>query len=144
MGRAPTPGKSLRPCGLQEGSLPHTEGPLCYPRLPGAPGGLPASGTVLRLPRGQHPTAGGRVPLLEGYGYRGSRAGRVPPLPTLMCGPLQRGLASSCDPWPAYCLPVIFWPAWPSVCFNAHSTSAMPPHPCTHLSREYAAWGRGS
>lgn len=65
------------------------------------------------------------------------------PLPSLMCGTLQSGLASSCDPWPAYCLPAIFWPAWPSVCFNARSTSVMPPHPCTHLSREYATWGRG-
>lgn len=69
--------------------------------------------------------------------------GGASPLPTLMCDPLQSVLVSSCDLWPVYCLPVIFWPAWPSVCFNAHSTSAMLPHPCTHPSREYATWVRG-
>lgn len=69
--------------------------------------------------------------------------GGASPMPTLMRGPLQSELASSCDPWPAYCPPVIFWPVWPSVCFNAHSTSAMPPRLCIHLSREYAPWARG-
>lgn len=56
--------------------------------------------------------------------------------------PLQSGQASSCGPWLACYLPGTSWPAWPSVCSSAPSTSGTPPRPCTPLSRECAAAAR--
>lgn len=39
------------------------EDPVPEPRLPRTQPGLPPAGEVLRLQAGQHPAAGGRVPL---------------------------------------------------------------------------------
>lgn len=50
----------------------------------------------------------------------------------------QSGQASSCGPWLACYPPGTSWPAWPSECSSAPSTSGTPPRPCTPLSRECA------
>lgn len=53
------------------------------------------------------------------------------------CVLFQRRPGSSSGRWLACCQHGTSWPAWPSASSSARSTSAMPPRPCTPLSREY-------
>lgn len=66
--------------------------------------------------------------------------GGVPPQAALTPPPWspQSGRASSCGPWLACCPPGTSWPAWPSECSSARSTSDTGPRPCTPPSRECA------
>lgn len=122
--------------------LPRTVQTVPDPRLQGVPEELAAAHQTLRLQRGQHPPAGGRVAL----------PARCEPLPVMsrvsqdegvsrvrsvcVCV-FQRGRGSRSDPSPVICRPETSWLVWPTESLTALSMFGTAPTPSTHLSREY-------
>ena len=140
-----------------EDSVPDSRLPRTQPRLPPA-------GEILRLQAGQHPTAGGRVPLpavwvpqhravdetsCHSFNFRNIVVMSPTQQDLFKCPTsspssltpfhplfLQRAQVSGFARWPASCHPGTSWLDSPSECFIPRSTSVTAQSPRTHLSRE--------
>lgn len=126
--------------------LPRTVQTVPDPRLQGVPEELAAAHQTLRLQRGQHPPAGGRValparceplPVMSRVWLDGAEVHRMKVSVVFAVCVFQRGPGSRSDPSPVICHPETSWLVWPTESLTALSMFGTAPTPSTHLSREY-------
>lgn len=111
------------------------------PRLQRVPEEPATPQQALRIPRGQHPSAGGRVAVSTRSNtscvHTSCFTGRGGVSHFLFHLVFQRDQVSRCDLSQVTCLPETSWPVWPTECLTALSTSVTVLTHCTHLNREY-------